>query len=834
MAGGGIVGFAGPQGSYVGANNPLNLRDYNQNWDGQAGATRGFVDFEDEYSGVRAADKLLSNYGAEEGIDTLRGIISRFAPPGENATEDYISFVSEQTGIPSEQLIDLADEGTRRRILSAMAKMESGQDIDVARVMSSREPDREGTSVTDQLLAAEQRRIESNPTDEERAQGDKYNPVAYQQRLREQDMGRRDPNYGREEGNDAQLRRVSMEDVMRDPENTAGVGSLARYLPSGEGVGETLRRLLGLTNAKDATLSVPENDAGLSALSPQQVEAEAEIDLLNAAQRRADEAERNRLMAEGMLGEEVMAEANVPQSYDPFDPTNERFRQAAMMDSPAQDDSGGMLNSIRETLMNQLNLGATQPDTGTFTDAAGTAYPMEELNRVPTDEEKLQSLFPGLDARRNAAEQADADAEINLLNAAQARSDDNRARWEDLITPKRQSEESNQAPTLADAIAAMMEQTSQDEAAQRNTVMEGTTVPTPADLDNRERLDLQGEISALREQQREYPPYGESKVIYDALQTKISAMTKEVNAMQQRDTGGRQRTAEREYGEQENTNRILAELGLTGSSEIANPYGTVNETEQVITPAGNGVTEQTIIPTSNAGALTDEENNMALTQIARAIGGTDEQIDNARTNASERFTVKGSNAPSTTGSGGISSVQDRYDQLTTPQSGSEAFFDLLKTLGGGAGRSKGFEFAGIAQEGAARRAVESKEALDIIGAENRAAAVAAQNQTDQRTFVANYQQANAGRGTPEQLYIEGAQLYMTANSIYRGNTSKFSEFTELVKDILEQPMNPLTRQYNQAVRSEGVESQEAKDSFAQIMTQAQTLFNAAKTVTEES
>jgi hypothetical protein len=120
---------------------------------------------------------------------------------------------------------------------------------------------------------------------------------------------------------------------------------------------------------------------------------------------------------------------------------------------------------------------------------------------------------------------------------------------------------------------------------------------------------------------------------------------------------------------------------------------------------------------------------------------------------------------------------------------------------------------GIAQEGAARRAVESKEALDIIGAENRAAAVAAQNQTDQRTFVANYQQANAGRGTPEQLYIEGAQLYMTANSIYRGNTSKFSEFTELVKDILEQPMNPLTRQYNQAVRSEGVESQEAKDSL---------------------
>jgi hypothetical protein len=955
MAGGGIVGFAGPQGSYVGANNPLNLRDYNQNWDGQSGATRGFVDFEDEYSGVRAADKLLSNYGAEEGIDTLRGIISRFAPPGENATEDYISFVSEQTGIPSEQPIDLADEGTRQRILSAMAKMESGQDIDVAQVMSSDEvattpsenENRFGGGYMPNVMAAVRKLspLAADPTVGMKLAVDLVSFLAekgidaatlgVEQLVRiGTDLNREGANLGQSsqdagaynqemlegqttptpgsfgesvrglfgltnakdatlsvEENDAQptLDRVSMQDVMRDPENTAGVGSLARYLPSGEGVGETLRGLLGLTNAKDATLSVPENDVGISALSPQQVEAEAEIDLLNAAQRRADEAERNRLMAEGMLGEEVMAEANVPQSYDPFDPTNERFRQAAMMDSPAQDDSGGMLNSIRETLMNQLNLGATQPDTGTFTDAAGTAYPMEELNRVPTDEEKLQSLFPGLDARRNAAEQADADAEINLLNAAQARSqgptdeeklqslfpeldarrnaagqadaeaeinllnaaqarsqsptdeeklqslfpgldarrnaagqadadaeinllnaaqarsDDNRARWEDLITPKRQSEESNQAPTLADAIAAMMEQTSQDEAAQRNTVMEGTTVPTPADLDNRERLDLQGEISALREQQREYSPYGKSKVIYDALQTKISAMTEEVNAMQRRDAGGRQRTAEREYGEQENTNRILAELGLTGSSEIANPYGTVNETEQVITPAGNGVTEQTIIPTSNAGALTDEENNAALTQIARAIGGTDEQIDNARTSASDRFTIKNPSTPSTTGGGGISSVQGRYDQLTQPQSRSEAFFDMLKTLGGGAGRSKGFEFAGIAQEGAAQRAAKSKEALDIIGAENRAAALVAQGQTDQRRFIDSYvtENYNVSNGiSREALEVEATQLYLTARNIYSGNTKEEAEFIKMFNEIKNSRISPLGRAYMEAMRND--------------------------------
>ena len=138
MADGGIVGYQ-EGGGPIGTNNPLNLRDYNQNWEGETGATDGFVDFEDEYSGVRAADKLLSNYGTREGIDTLRGAIARFAPPNENLTEDYISFVSERTGIPSEQPIDLSDEGTRRNILSAMAKMESGKDINVANVLANDE-----------------------------------------------------------------------------------------------------------------------------------------------------------------------------------------------------------------------------------------------------------------------------------------------------------------------------------------------------------------------------------------------------------------------------------------------------------------------------------------------------------------------------------------------------------------------------------------------------------------------------------------------------------------------------------------------------------------------
>ena len=154
---GGIVGYA-PGGGPIGANNPFNIRDYNQDWQGQSGATRGFVDFEDEFSGIRAADKLLSNYGTREGIDTLRGAIARFAPPNENLTEDYISFVSERTGIPSEQPIDLGDARTRRSILSAMGRMESGEDIDVAGMLANDES-RFGVT-TDSGLSPEQARTQ--------------------------------------------------------------------------------------------------------------------------------------------------------------------------------------------------------------------------------------------------------------------------------------------------------------------------------------------------------------------------------------------------------------------------------------------------------------------------------------------------------------------------------------------------------------------------------------------------------------------------------------------------------------------------------------------------
>jgi len=99
------------------------------------------------------------------------------------------------------------------------------------------------------------------------------------------------------------------------------------------------------------------------------------------------------------------------------------------------------------------------------------------------------------------------------------------------------------------------------------------TVPTPADQDNMERVALQDERNALIERRKQYSPFGEDKLIYDRIQEEINAMNREVNALQRRDFGGKQRRAEREYGEQQQANTRLEAEGFSPIGEqLPNPY----------------------------------------------------------------------------------------------------------------------------------------------------------------------------------------------------------------------------------------------------------------------
>lgn len=139
MSGGGVVRMAEgrqatfpigqmpPRSSIIGQriNNPFNIRQYDQGFVGETGQDSGFVTFQDPMYGVRAADKVLTTYGEKRGINTIRGLINRFAPPSENETMSYINYISGELGIDPDAEIDLSNPELRARILSPMAMLES-------------------------------------------------------------------------------------------------------------------------------------------------------------------------------------------------------------------------------------------------------------------------------------------------------------------------------------------------------------------------------------------------------------------------------------------------------------------------------------------------------------------------------------------------------------------------------------------------------------------------------------------------------------------------------------------------------------------------------------
>jgi hypothetical protein len=114
-------------------NNPGNLEasPWTQQQQGFAGTEpQGrFAKFQDMNSGVAAADRLLANY-KNQGVDTIGGIISKWAPGGDgNNVSAYAETVAKNAGIPADQKIDLSDPAIRQRILPAMIQYENGKPL---------------------------------------------------------------------------------------------------------------------------------------------------------------------------------------------------------------------------------------------------------------------------------------------------------------------------------------------------------------------------------------------------------------------------------------------------------------------------------------------------------------------------------------------------------------------------------------------------------------------------------------------------------------------------------------------------------------------------------
>lgn len=104
-------------------NNPLNIRKTKDSWLGAVGSEKGFVKFKTMMYGIRAAWRIIRNY-LNHGYCTVDAIINRWAPPSENDTDKYVSFVCSKSGFYPESNIITDDD--IYRILAPMCLMESG------------------------------------------------------------------------------------------------------------------------------------------------------------------------------------------------------------------------------------------------------------------------------------------------------------------------------------------------------------------------------------------------------------------------------------------------------------------------------------------------------------------------------------------------------------------------------------------------------------------------------------------------------------------------------------------------------------------------------------
>ncbi|WFQ80042.1 structural protein [Xenorhabdus sp. SF857] len=108
--------------------NPGNIR-HGDSWQGlrKTQTDKAFCQFIAPEWGIRAMLKILRNYERKYGLNTIRQIITRWAPPSENDTESYIAYVCKSVGIASSAVIDVDSEVTMIKLVRAMIQMENGQ-----------------------------------------------------------------------------------------------------------------------------------------------------------------------------------------------------------------------------------------------------------------------------------------------------------------------------------------------------------------------------------------------------------------------------------------------------------------------------------------------------------------------------------------------------------------------------------------------------------------------------------------------------------------------------------------------------------------------------------
>ena len=108
--------------------NPLNIRKSGDVFEGEV------------VPSTDTAFKILRTYIGKYGLDTIRKMITRWAPPEDgNHTENYIKAVSERSGIPADDIIYPDNREMMTRVVAAMSYVENGVEADMADVIKGLE-----------------------------------------------------------------------------------------------------------------------------------------------------------------------------------------------------------------------------------------------------------------------------------------------------------------------------------------------------------------------------------------------------------------------------------------------------------------------------------------------------------------------------------------------------------------------------------------------------------------------------------------------------------------------------------------------------------------------
>lgn len=107
----------------------MNIRLSNDKWQGKSDKQEdpSFVQFKDPTWGIRAGAVILIGYYDREDLDTISGIISRWAPPSENDTTAYIKDVSNKTVFTADKKLNLHEYSDIFSLIKAIIWHENGQ-----------------------------------------------------------------------------------------------------------------------------------------------------------------------------------------------------------------------------------------------------------------------------------------------------------------------------------------------------------------------------------------------------------------------------------------------------------------------------------------------------------------------------------------------------------------------------------------------------------------------------------------------------------------------------------------------------------------------------------